>query len=140
MNKGRRTGIGSSSSISIFKYLLLAAIVLSASMFVLNAQKKPERFSQLSLIAGAFPSEVEAGTKFNFGLEIYNHEGKGMLYEYRVLVDGAEIGSNKIILDDGEKKRIYEPVMLNDKGIHKVQIEMNAEGKAYGVFFKVDII
>lgn len=129
------------SANALFKYILLSAAIFSAGMFFMINQEPGEQFSQLSLIDKSLPVRVEAGTRFTFGFEALNHEGRGMVYEYSVLVDGEETGRKKIALQNGERKVFYEDALIAGRGAHEIGVLLEREGKPpLSVFFRLEVV
>jgi hypothetical protein len=130
-----------SESSQIFKYLMVSTILISVLLLALIFQKPPEKYSEVNLIEKTLPSQIEAGTKFTFGFEIYNHEGKGRIYTYSIKVDGKEMANKKIVVENKAQKEIYEALAITEKGGHKIVIDIDLENeKKYSLFFHIDAI
>ncbi len=124
----------------IFKYILLSAVLLTIAMFLLISNKPIERYSQLSLMESTLPDSVDVGTRFTFGFEILNREGGNGVYEYSVLLDGEEINSKKIVVEDQERKTVFENALIREVGEHRIDVKAESLGKSYNVFFKIDVV
>ena len=65
---------------------------------------------------------------------IENHEGKKMVYDYEILIDGKKLSENKIEIEKGAKQRIV-PVLDSGKnsGVN-ISIEVSADDLRYRIY------
>ncbi|MFH1750349.1 MAG: hypothetical protein ABH863_01585 [Candidatus Micrarchaeota archaeon] len=122
-----------------FNYILVSAILFTAVMLMLISQERTDRYSAIILLDKTIPLEIPIGTKFTFGFEILNREGDFGLYRYEVFLDGSGMAENRLALEDGERRRIFEALQTNERGPHKVVVALQKpDGAKLEVYFGIN--
>lgn len=116
---------------------ILFAIIIFLAMFNIYTPSESQGFTELYL-TGNHPSDVTAGSSYDFSFGIHNLENKKVVYTYAVLSHSEAIGQGYITLDHDETSIITQRFSVdNETTDNETIISVSLVNKDQEVHFRI---